>query len=140
MSPEISRFCEFYKVFSTASLANMKGVYAERIVFEDPVHRISGLSNLTNYFERTLSNVNECRFEITQIIEQEGKAFVSWTMNLSHSKLQSGKLISVPGVSQLQYDGRIYFHRDYFDMGQMLYEQLPLLGAIVRRIKHRLAS
>ena len=37
-------------------------------------------------------------------------------------------------------NGKIYYHRDYFDMGAMVYEQLPLLGRIVRKIKQRLGQ
>jgi hypothetical protein len=37
-------------------------------------------------------------------------------------------------------NGKIYYHRDYFDMGAMLYEHLPLLGRIIQRLKHRLGQ
>jgi hypothetical protein len=34
----------------------------------------------------------------------------------------------------------VCLHRDYFDLGAMLYEQLPLLGAVVRTLKGRLGA
>ena len=36
--------------------------------------------------------------------------------------------------------GKVCQHRDYFDLGAMLYEQLPLLGPVVRTIKMRLGA
>ena len=31
-------------------------------------------------------------------------------------------------------NGKIYYHRDYFDMGSLLYEHLPLLGKIIQKL------
>ncbi|MEL7287824.1 MAG: nuclear transport factor 2 family protein, partial [Pseudomonadota bacterium] len=64
-----------------------------------------------------------------------------WTMDLQHPKLQKGAPISVNGVSHLKFrDGQVIYHRDYFDLGEMLYENLPLLGSVVRTIKQRLGQ
>ena len=61
-------------------------------------------------------------------------------MLLQHPKLNSGKIFSVPGVSIIRYEDKIYSHRDYFDLGAMLYEQLPLLGGLIRMIKRKLGQ
>ena len=67
--------------------------------------------------------------------------FLTWTMTLEHPKLQKGKTICVNGVSHLKFrDGQVIYHRDYFDLGEMLYENLPLLGSVIKAIKQRLGS
>jgi hypothetical protein len=45
----------------------------------------------------------------------------------------------VPGVSHLKLaaDGRIAYHRDYWDPAEGIYERIPLLGALMRWIKRR---
>ena len=50
--------------------------------------------------------------------------------------------VRVEGATRLQFDawGKVCLHRDYFDLGAMLYEQLPLLGPVVRVIKGRLGT
>ena len=35
-------------------------------------------------------------------------------------------------------DGRIAYHRDYWDAAEEVYEKVPLLGGLLRRIKRRL--
>jgi hypothetical protein len=60
-------------------------------------------------------------------------------MHFKHPKL-GNRLISVRGVSHLQISDKIDFHEDFYDMGAMLYEQLPLLGNVTRWLKLRLAS
>ena len=139
MSPVISQFCALYSQFGPESLVGLSDVYSDEVVFEDPAHRLVGLTSMTAYFEGMLANTKQCSFIIEHVVEQQGNAFVSWTMTFSHPKLKSGQLISVPGVSHLKFTELVDFHRDYFDMGEMIYEQLPLLGTVIRQIKARLA-
>jgi hypothetical protein len=61
-------------------------------------------------------------------------------MTLAHSKMNGGKPYIVPGITHLKTneEGQISYHRDYYDAGQMLYEQIPLIRNIIRLIKRRL--
>ena len=64
---------------------------------------------------------------------------VNWTMNLKLK--QSDKLITVDGNTQLTVkDDIIVYHKDYYDLGEMVYEHIPLLGFFVKKIKKRLAK
>jgi hypothetical protein len=44
------------------------------------------------------------------------------------------------GISHLRFGEKIDYHRDYFDLGQMVYEQIPLVGRIIKTIKKRLSD
>jgi hypothetical protein len=62
-------------------------------------------------------------------------------MKLKHPKLNGGQPVEVNGVSQICFSGdRVIYHRDYFDLGEMLYENIPLLGVVIRNIKQRLGK
>ena len=37
-------------------------------------------------------------------------------------------------------EGTITHQRDYFDLGQLLYEQMPILGFIVRAVRKKFAA
>ena len=60
-------------------------------------------------------------------------------MHFRHPKLGS-KLIDVRGVSHLKWTDKIDFHEDFYDMGAMLYEQVPLIGSVTQWLKQRLAN
>ena len=65
---------------------------------------------------------------------------MTWTMKFTSSKMNKGKPISVDGITMLVIENdKITYHRDYYDLGQMLYENVPLLGLIIKRIKRSLA-
>jgi hypothetical protein len=117
-------------------------VYAEQVIFVDPAHRIDGLAALTDYFAAMYQRLAYCRFEITSQQQQGQEAWISWIMRFSHPRLASGQTVTVEGATRLTFDklGKVVMHRDYFDLGAMLYEQLPLLGSVVRAIRGRLGS
>ena len=49
--------------------------------------------------------------------------------------------ISVNGVSLLTLkDDRVVYHRDYYDMGEMVYEHVPVLKRVIYYIKKRLTQ
>jgi hypothetical protein len=65
---------------------------------------------------------------------------------VQHPKLNGGKTITVNGISHLLYQmdnessAKIFLHRDFFDLGQLLYENIPVIGAINRQLKKGLTS
>lgn len=140
MSQVIENFCNYYEEMTKASLKQLDLLYSNNAEFVDPVHSIKGLDNITEYFEKMVSNINYCRFDIDEIIETDKQAFVSWVMHFSHPKLNSGRNIAVPGSSHLKFKETIYFHRDYYDLGNMIYEHIPLVKSLIGNIKKRISA
>ena len=128
------------------SAAQLASVYSDDIHFRDPAHTLTGLAALCDYLNHQYSNVHACTFVATGEWASGDYMFLQWDMHLQHPKLNGGNPITVTGLSQLQCrstaDGspRITQHRDYFDLGQLLYEHVPLLGALNRRLKQGMAS
>ncbi len=119
----------------------LRAVYCDDIVFEDPAHRIEGIDHVIAYFRRLYANVNECSFDFEAVIVEENHIVLTWTMHLSHPRLRGGKRINVAGSSVLQIaEDKITRHRDYFDLGAMAYEHIPLLGRVVTNVKQRLGQ
>jgi len=46
------------------------------------------------------------------------------------------------GVTELEFDaeGRVLLHRDYWDAGEHCYMKVPLLGALLRWLRERIAG
>lgn len=140
MSRELERICEFYAEFNQAGLWQLSELYAEDCVFCDPVQEVKGLDGLVLYFDRMAASLNFCRFEFHSRIEESDHAFLSWTMHFSHPRLRNGATLALDGASELYFaNGKILRQRDYYDMGAMLYENLPLLGKLIKFIKSKIA-
>lgn len=48
--------------------------------------------------------------------------------------------VTVSGISVIRFDEKIFAHRNYYDMGELLYEHVPILGRAVRKLKAKLAA
>ncbi|MBT1064994.1 nuclear transport factor 2 family protein [Bowmanella sp. Y26] len=141
MTPLQQKLQDLYLSLSNESLVSLTEIYSEQIEFVDPVGSHRGITQLKSYFANLLSNCITCRFDIHSQDQAEQKLFIRWTMHYAHPMLSSGKLLSLDGISELHIeDGLVSFQRDYYDLGAMMYEHVPLLGRVIRRLKQRLSS
>ncbi|MDO3382503.1 nuclear transport factor 2 family protein [Gilvimarinus algae] len=133
-----------YAEFSTANLPAIMSLYQKSIVFTDPVSHLQGKPALERYFTAMAEGLDFCRFEFDQHVQSslsgaDSQAALFWTMHYAHPSVQGGKPASLSGSSHIRYTSEgIYYHRDYYDLGEMLYERLPVIGSAIRLIKRRM--
>jgi hypothetical protein len=138
----IENFKQLYNKLNrdTATLELLERVYAENIQFEDCFHNIKGIKSLFEYFDNLYENVEFIGFDFKNQWLNENSAMLTWTMSYKHPKLNGGQLIAVEGASQLDFNhGKVIRHRDYFDGGALLYENIPILKRVIFFLKNRLA-
>lgn len=134
----VDKFVEIYQQLDSTNLDLLSDIYCDNIQFIDPMHEINGIVELSRYFANLYSNVKHCQFDISDSFNSGNNAFIYWTMHYAHPKLSSGKTISVDGHSKLIFkDGKIIKHRDYFNVGELLYKHIPLLGSVIKLIDKR---
>ena len=135
------RVMSAYQSFSRDNLDDVDLLYTTDVYFEDPSHAMQGKEALLDHFANVFANLEDCSFKFHQTISNSTDIFMSWTMFVNHPKLKSGETIRVEGASYLKTrNGKIYYQRDYFDMGAMVYEHLPLIGRILNNVKQRLGQ
>ncbi len=137
--PAVEAFKRIFNELDSDHLHLVEELYAGDIEFRDPIHTVDGVKNLRAYFANLYDGVKSCQFTFESELVGEGEAMLSWTMHLEHGRFRRGETVHVPGMSHIRFgDGKVTYHRDYFDMGRLIYERVPLLGAVVRKIKSRL--
>jgi hypothetical protein len=128
-----------YQSLGSDDIPELESLYTEDVHFEDPARALQGLKPLMNHFASLFENLQSCSFKFHQVLINETDIFMSWTMFVAHPKLRNGATIRVEGCSLLRTrHGRIYYHRDYYDLGAMVYEQVPALGLFIKKIRQRL--
>jgi hypothetical protein len=137
----LKNFVSVYQKLSTDNLDLLGTIYHNNVVFIDPIHKVEGFDNLYNYFEGLYQNLASCDFVIEQVIVQNSSAAIYWKMSYQHVKLNKGKVVTIVGTSHIKgEDDKVIYHRDYLDLGAMLYEQLPVLGKFILWIKKQAAK
>lgn len=134
------RFKQVYKVFNQGMLKQLPDIYSPEVIFIDPVHQLTGLTALTQYFAGFCSDELRCEFAIYNEISSQGQAFFQWKMHYQHPRLESGMPLILDGGSLIKFDTHIIFHQDFYDMGAMIYQHIPLLGWIVKKINSGIAQ
>lgn len=150
-APEIvQQFAAMYQTLHKDNLHLLQSVYSDDVVFIDALHEVKGLPALESYFAAMYGNLISSSIKINDVQSspqsdingetEEGSAYLSWVMKYSHPQLAGGKMITLDGVTFIRFTDKITYHRDYADMGQMLYEHIPGLGSVIRLIKRRAVS
>jgi limonene-1,2-epoxide hydrolase len=139
-----TRFTQFYADLANVDIDELDNVYHEQILFKDPIASHSGIESVKAYFAHLLDSTSSCKFDIHHFFENASgdspyDFTVEWTMHLTLNNQSSS--ISVNGVSLLTLkDDRVVYHRDYYDMGEMVYEHVPVLKRVIHYIKKRLTQ
>lgn len=140
ISSVIDQFVDFYTLLDTQPLTTLSLLYHADAVLIDPFGEHQGMLAIHRYFTRLLENVDHCRFTIDPPLNGNDRFLVSWTMHWSHPRLAHGEALMLPGCSAVEVqDGMIVRQRDYYDAGEMIYEQIPVLGWAVRCVKRRVS-
>ncbi|MGL6316330.1 nuclear transport factor 2 family protein [Vibrio sp. WXL103] len=138
---DIDSVAAFYQQLDKSNLHTLPNIYHQDVVFEDPAHRMHGINSLEQYFISMYRSVNSCHFDIHTAEQVGDHGYIRWLMRLSHAKLANGEPIEVEGITYVEFaEGKVIHHRDYFDLGAMLYEKLPVLGRLITAIKHKLGQ
>ena len=137
----LTNFVDQYQKLSVDNLELLSTIYHTDVVFQDPIHEIKGFDALNDYFKNLYQNLAACYFVVNKVLCEDDQAAVYWTMTYVHPKLANGKAVSVEGHSLLKgADNKVIYHRDYLDVGAMVYEHVPVIGKAVRWLKNRMAG
>ena len=118
----------------------MAECYSETVVFRDPLVERRGREALSRYLNDAYARVTRCGFDFGSTARCPDHLTLPWTMTLEHRRLARGAPIIVDGITLLQTDaetGLISYHRDYYDAGQLIYENVPLIGGLVRYMRRQ---
>ena len=136
----VNRFMALFNESHPDVDALMEECYSNRVLFRDPLVERRGQDALARYLEDAYANVTRCDFDYGEPVRSAHQVTIPWTMTLEHKRLARGAPILVDGITLLQgNDDGIEYHRDYYDAGQLIYENVPILGSIIRWIRSKAA-
>ena len=134
----IKKFKGYFTELDLEDIAALNEIYSDDVLFNDPIHEISGIENLKSYFKKLNENLIQGSFLFTDETITDNKAYLSWELTLKLKKPKQN--VKASGISVLTFEQKITHHRDYFDAGELFYENIPILGGIIRFLKKKIAS
>lgn len=137
MNKRVNLIQKIFNEFDGKNLNLLNDFYSQDIVFQDPLHKVEGFSSLQNYYSKIYKNVQSIRFDFQKFVSQDDEVVGFWTMSLKAKGLNQGALFEVQGVSVFIFnsENKVKYHRDYLDLGEMVYEKIFGLGFVIKKIK-----
>jgi len=144
VNPEaaVDRIVALFEGLTPADLQRLHAYYRPDAWFKDPFNEVRGLDGVQRIFAHMFEALEDPRFTITARVVQGGECFLVWEFRFRFRGVRRGQEQLVRGGSHLKLadDGRIAWHRDYWDAAEEVYEKLPVLGTLMRWLKRRAAS
>ncbi len=128
-----------FETLDPDKVEQLHAIYASDASFKDPFNAVRGLAEIQRIFSHMYLSLESPRFTITNRIVDGSQCFLSWEFRFRFKRFHTGVEQCIVGGSHLQLDtnGRITLHRDYWDAAEELYEKIPLLGGLMRWLKAR---
>ncbi len=139
MNQLVVQFKQFYGDLVSLPTNEFHRLYSDDVIFCDSITQIRGGAELLNYMDSLCAGLSYGRFEYLDQIVENNTAYLKWNLNFRHAKF-GDRTMSVRGVTHLQFGEKIHYHENIFDPGVLVYESLPLAGAVTRWLKNRLHS
>ena len=139
--PRVARIVTLFETLMPADTARLHEVYAADVRFKDPFNDVQGIAAVQEVFSHMFVALDEPRFVVRDIIVQGDACFLTWDF-IFRFKRFSRELQTIRGGSHVELDaqGRISLHRDYWDAAEELYEKLPVVGTLMRWLKRRAST
>jgi steroid delta-isomerase len=134
---DMRRVVLFFQTLTVASAQEqLAQIYTADAYFKDPFNEVRGLPAIMPLFVHMFTQVENPRFVVTTTVLQGDTAFMSWDF-LFHMRRYANEEQCIRGATHFRFapDGRVNFHRDYWDAAEELYEKLPVVGSFMRFLK-----
>jgi steroid delta-isomerase len=131
----------FFETMAPADVARIGDVYANGAYFRDPFNEVAGTAAIARVYEKMFEHLGDVRFVVLETIADSGGAMITWDMTYRVKRWRPRETQRIHGATHLKFsaDGRISYHRDYWDAANELYAKLPLIGPVMRYLRKRLA-
>lgn len=140
---------QYIQAFASMTAENYRALleplFDEQVYFEDPFNQLRGKTATLAVFEHMYQTLNEPKFEIFDYSLSEASsepaansAMIYWKFRF---KLDNGKAHEFDGISRVTFSqsGQIVSHIDYWDPAKHIYQKIPIIGWILRKIRSKLS-
>ena len=133
----INALLHFYETLTPERVQDFGFYYAGNAYFKDPFNEVNRLEDIRNIFARMFRQIADPKFNVREKIGDGRGLFLAWDMNFRFRSWRPQHLQLIRGASHLRFgeDGKVNYHRDYWDTGEELYAKLPLIGGAVRLLR-----
>lgn len=138
----LDKLIDFYHGLTVEQVQRFADFYTEDAYFKDPFNEVRGVAAIQRIFSHMFTQVGDPRFVVTEKVVDTNSTMLIWEFNFRIRLWGKEQTQVMRGVSHLKFaeDGRVNYHRDYWDTGEELYMKLPAIGTVLRGLRRVMAA
>ena len=115
-------------------------IFSSDVYFKDPFNAVHGLPQLQHIFQHMFSTLLEPQFRIIDLAGSNHSGFLEWQFTFKLKANGDQQLIQGVSKIEINANGKVCSHIDYWDTGEYVYLKVPLLGRLIAMINKRLST
>jgi steroid delta-isomerase len=137
----LARLRRYWETLTREQVVAVGAVYADDAYFRDPFNEVRGVEAIARIFDHMYETLDEPRFRITETILEGDAAVLIWDFEFRVKKWKPDVTQRIHGLSHVRFgpDGRVTYHRYYWDAAGELYARLPVVGPLMRYLARRMS-
>lgn len=123
------------------------------ISFQDPFNKVNGVESVLKVFAHMFANLENPKFEVFHVMVQPARieptnspdvqeltGFLHWRFRFSLERFNAP--IEFDGLSKVTFDtqGRINHHIDFWDPSEVVYDKVPVLNWLLKKVRRKLSA
>lgn len=114
-------------------LERLMACYADDAVFEDPIQRIDGRARIEKAFRTFIHYAESMDVILLRTMSDESSASLVWRIR---GVPKRGPALMIEGSTWADFkDGKVVWHRDYWDTFETMGLSFPSLAAALRKLR-----
>ena len=139
---ELDRLIAFYHGLTLESVRHLPEFYSADAYFKDPFNEVRGVEAIQRIFTHMFRQVETPHFVVTGRVADANGIVLVWEFRYVMRRWAQREAQVIRGVTHLKFavDGKVNYHRDYWDAAEELYMKLPAIGSLMRGLRKMLAA
>ena len=131
----LAAYVKLFEEMTPQSVYLLDNYFTPDAVFQDPFNDVQGSEAIKRIFQHMYESCEQPRFVVHSSALSGDMAWIHWDFSFSFRQ----RPMNIAGASMVRFNenGLVTEHIDYWDAASQVYEKLPLIGWLVRRL-HRL--
>jgi len=134
-------YVAFFEILTPDSLHRLRELCTPDVHFRDPFNDSRGIKPFQAALAKMFEDLTEPRFTVTDQAVGNQACYLRWIFTFGSKRPPNG-CRRIEGISEIHLNaaGKVTAHIDHWDAGGQIYEQVPLLGSLVRMIRRQLSA
>lgn len=129
---------DWYESLSPKSLKSISEYYDQDAFFKDPFNELNGCNQIKKIFDHMFDNLEHPKFTFTDEVIKQEAALLIWDFTF----IVKQKEFKIHGSTHLKLnkEGKIIYHRDYWDVGEEVLAKIPLISTVYKKLTAKLRA